>query len=105
MLVKSELLLGESIRDKSELYDLLKSGKLPLRFYLLCAQKGTLEIVPASMQNNKYVLSDESVVFGIAGSKREAKMMICDIITQVYTEHKYSSVDAYVKEILDDAIC
>ncbi len=106
MLIKSDLLLSESISDKTGLYDLLKVGKLPFRYYLLlCTENGTLEIIPALMQKSNHLISDKSVVFGLAGSKSEAEKMICDIISKVYTEHVYSSVEAFVKEILGDTVC
>lgn len=106
MFIKSELIWGESISNKTELYDLLQAGKLPFGFYLLvCTEQGKLEMMPASMQNNRFISSKDSVIFGVAKNKNEAKKMICDIITQVYTEHVYSSVEAYVKEILGDKTC
>ena len=106
MLYKSELILGDSIRDKTALYDLLQAGKLPFGYYLLvCTPKGTLEMMPYFMRKNRYIVEEESVVFGVAGSKYEANKMICDILTKIYVEKKYCSVEAFVKEILGNEIC
>ncbi len=106
MRIKSELLWGESIRDKSKLYDLLQAGKLPSGYFLLlCTAEGQLEFIPAGMQTNKYHISRECSVFGIAHGKKEAYSMITDIMSLIYLEHKYESVQAYVREVLGEPIC
>lgn len=106
MRIKSELIWGESIENKDKLFDLLHAGKLPFGYYLLLGtEEGRLEIAPASMQNNRYYLSKECVIFGVARGKREAKEMICDILEAVYVTHTYPSVEGYVGEILGDKLC
>lgn len=106
MLMKSKLLVGESISDKSNLNDLLTAGKLPFGYYLLLATKnGTLEMVPAFLQHSRYFIAKDSVVFGIAKNKKEAKEMICQIISEIYVEHTCDSVEAYVSSLIGDAVC
>lgn len=106
MRIKSELLWGESIQDKSRLYDLLPAGKLPYGYYLLlCDTAGQLEIISAAMQHNRYILSKDCVVFGIAHGKQEAYAMVADIINDVYVTHKYASVKAFAGEVLGEPIC
>ena len=106
MRIKSELLWGESIRDKSKVYDLLQAGKLPFGYYLLlCTGTGDLEFVPAKMQSNRYYISDNYVVFGVAFGKKEAYSMIADILTKIYADHTYESVHAYAREVLGTEPC
>lgn len=106
MRIKSELLWGESIRDKSKVYDLLQSGKLPFGYYLLlCNSKGDLEFAPARMQSNRYYISDDFLVFGIAHGKNEACNMIADIVSNVYSGNTHESVRNYVREILVTEPC
>ncbi len=101
MRIKSELLWGESIRDKSKVYDLLQTEKLPFGYYLLlCTDKGDLEFIPARMQNNRYYISDEYLVFGIAYGKNEACNIIADIVSLIYNGNTYESVKNYVREVL-----
>ena len=105
MRIKSELLWGDSIRNPVKIYDLLLSGKLPYGFYLLlCSADKRLELVPAWMQNNKYLLSRDYIVFGIAQGKKEAYEMICHILRQIYVEHNYDSVSEYVERIWEEAV-
>ncbi len=106
MRIKSELLWGEGIRDKSKIYDLLQAGKLPSGYYLLlCTEEGQMEFIPAKMQTNRYHVSRESVVFGIARSKTEAQDMICSIISDIYVNHVYASVEEFAGEVLGEPIC
>ena len=106
MRIKSELLWGESIRDKSKIYDLLLTEKLPSGYFLLlCTEGGQLEIVSAKMQFNKYYLSRECLVFGIAHGKKEAYSMIEDIMHQIFIEHKYESVKEFAGEVLGEPLC
>jgi hypothetical protein len=106
MRIKSELLWGDSIRNPVKIYDLLLNGKLPYGYYLLlCTADKRLEFVPSWMQNNKYLLSRECMVFGIARGKKEAYEMICHILRQIYVEHTYDSVSEYVGKILEEAVC
>ena len=106
MRIKSELLWGESIRDKSKLYDLLQTGKLPFGYYLLlCTREGRIEILSSGMMNNKYILHEESMVFGIAHGKKEAFSMIESIMNQIFVENNYTSVKAYAGEVLGEPIC
>lgn len=106
MRIKSKLLYGKSIRDKSKVYDLLQSGKLPFGYYLLlCTKEGNLEFAPAWMQSNRYYLSDHFIVFGITYGKKEACNMIADIVSRVYTDQKYTSLKSYVKEVLGAEPC
>ena len=106
MRIKSELLWGENIRNKSKIYDLLQAGKLPLGYYLLlCTEDGQLEIISSKMYTNKYYLSKEGVVFGIAHGKNEIYAMIEDIVNQIYVENRYVSVKAFAGEVLGKPIC
>lgn len=106
MRIKSELLWGDSIRNPVKIYDLLLSGKLPYGFYLLlCTVDGRLEFIPAWMQNNRYLVSRDCMVFGIAQGKKEAYEMICHILRQIYVDHTYDSVSEYVKMIMEEAVC
>ena len=106
MRIKSELLWGESIRDKSKVYDLLQTKKLPLGYYLLLYTKeGRLELIPSVMQSNRYHISRDCVVFGIAHGKKEAQGMICKILTEIYANHTYDSVSDYVREVLGEPVC
>ncbi len=106
MCIKSELLWGESIRDKSKIYDLLQAGKLPSGYFLLlCTEEGQLEIVSAKMHINKYYLSRECFVFGIARGKKEAYSMIENIMHQIFVEQKYESVEAFAGEVLGEPVC
>jgi len=106
MLMKSELVVGESISDKTKVVDLFKTGKLPFGYYLLLATpKGTLELIPALLQQSKYLIAKDSVVFGIAKNKKEAKEMICDILSEIYVQHTHDSVEAYVRDVIGEVIC
>lgn len=106
MHIKSELLWGESIRDKSKLYDLLHAGKLPSGYYLLlCTSEGRLEFAPAKMQSNRYFKSRDCIIFGIAHGKSEATDMICNILSQIYVEHIYESVAEFAGEVLGEPVC
>ena len=106
MRIKSELLWGESIRDKSKVYDLLQAEKLHFGYYLLlCTKEGRLEFIPAGMQSNRYHMSRDCVVFGIAHGKKEAQGMICNILTHISVEPTYESVSDYVREVLGEPIC
>lgn len=106
MRIKSELLWGESIRNKSKVYDLLQTGKLPFGYYLLlCTGKGDLELAPAKMQSNRYYISDEYIVFGVSYGKKEAYDMIADILSQIYVAHTYESVHAFAREVLGAELC
>ena len=106
MRIKSELLWGDSIRNPVKIYDLLLNGKLPYGFYLLlCTAEGRLEFIPAWMQNNRYILSCDCMVFGIAQGKKEAFEMICHILRQIYVDHTYESVSEYVETIMEEAVC
>lgn len=106
MHIKSELLWGESIQNKSKLYDLLQAGKLPFGYHLLlCTKGGQLEIVPAGMQLNDYCLSRECIVFGIARGRKEAYSMVGDIMNQIFVDHKYASVKDFAGEVLGEPIC
>lgn len=106
MRIKSELLWGESIRDKSKIYDLLQAGELPSGYFLLiCVEGGQLEIVPAKMQKNRYYLSKECLVYGIARSRKEAYFMITSIINDIFVEHKYASLQEFAGEVLGEPTC
>ena len=106
MRIKSELLWGESIRDKSKIYDLLQAGKLPSGYFLLlCTEGGQIEFIPANMQNNQYHISRECIVFGIAHGKKEAYSMITNIMNQIFVEHRYASVKEFAREVLGEPIC
>ena len=106
MRIKSELLWGESIRDKSKIYDLLQAGKLPPGYYLLlCTEEEKIEFIPAKMQTNRYYASRECVVFGIAHGRNEAQNMICSILTDVYVNHVYASAEEFAREVLGEPIC
>lgn len=101
MRIKSELIWGESIRDRSKLYDLLLNGKLPAGYFLLlCTAQGGIEFVPAQMQSNRYFETRDYTVFGIAHGKKEAQNMLCDIISQVYVSQQYGSVADFAREVL-----
>lgn len=106
MRIKSELLWGDSIQDKSGIYDLLRAGKLPLGYYLLvCSEEGQLEFIPWFMQTSRYYQSGHSMVFGIAHGKDEAYLMVERIISDIYVEHKYESVQAFAREVFGEPIC
>ena len=106
MRIKSELLWGESIRNKRKINDLLHAGRLPVGYYLLlCTKEGGLEFTPAIMQSNRYYVSDSYTVLGIAHGKNEAYEMIKDIVSYVYTSTNYESVNSYVREVLVTEIC
>lgn len=106
MHIKSELLWGDNIRNQGEIYDLLLNGKLPNGYYLLLyTADRRLEFIPALMQNNKYFVSRDCTVFGIARGKKEAYEMICHILRQIYVEHTYDSVSDYIGEALGEAVC
>ena len=106
MRIKSELIWGESIRDRSKIQDLLQNGKLPYGYYLLLATaEGRLEFVPAHMQHNRYFVSRDCQVFGITHGKREAYDVICHIMTQIYIEHAYDSVADFIREIAGETVC
>ena len=106
MRIKSELVWGDSIRDRGKLYDLLLSGKLPHGYYLLlCTAERKLEFIPAKMQSNRYFISRDCTVFGIAHGKKEACEMICHIMEQIYVEHTYDSVSDYIREVLGGMVC
>lgn len=101
MCIKSELLWGESIRNKRKVYDLLQKGKLPIGYYLLlCTKEGQLEFVPSFMQNNTCFKNDLYTVFGIAQGKEEAYEMIRDIVSYVYSSTSYENIKSYVREVL-----
>ena len=106
MRIKSELLWGESIQDKSKRYDLLHAGELPSGYYLLlCTREGRLEYIPAKMQSNRYFNSRDCVIFGVAHGKNEATNMICKILSQIYAEHIYQSVADFAGEVLGEPVC
>ena len=106
MRIKSELLWGESIRDKSKIYDLLQSGKLPFGYYLLlCTKEGKIEFIPANMQSNRYYVSRECVVFGIAHGRKEAQDMICSIVSDIYVNHVHASLEEFAGEVFGEPIC
>ena len=106
MRIKSELLWGESIRDKRKVFDLLQKGKLPLGYYLLlCTNEGEIECIPSFMQNNKAFTNDIYTVFGIALSKEEAYEMIREIVSYVYSSTLYSDLKGYVREVLVTEVC
>lgn len=105
MHIKSELLWGDSIRDRGRLYDLLQEKKLPSGYYLLLAVGDKLEFIPARMQENRYILSRDCLVFGMAHGKKEACEMICRIMTRIYVEHIYESVADFIREITEEAVC
>ena len=106
MRIKSELLCGDSIRDQSKIYDLLQNGKLPYGYYLLLGTaEGRLEFIPSNMQHNRYFVSRDCFVFGIAHGKREAYDMISHILTQIYAEHAYDSVADFLREVSGESIC
>lgn len=106
MRIKSELLWGESIQDKSKIHDLLHAGKLPSGYYLLlCTKTGGIEFIPARMQSNRYFVSKECVVFGIAHGKKEAQEMICKIMADIFVNHVYASIEEFAGEVLGEPIC
>lgn len=105
MRIKSELLWGESIQDKSRIYDLLHTEKLPLGYFLLiCTERRKLEIIPAFMQCSRCYTTEDALIFGVANGKAEAYSMIADIINQIYAEHRYASVEEYAGEVLGKPI-
>ena len=106
MRIKSELIWGDSIREPSKIYDLLKNGKLPYGYYLLLGTAdGRMEFISAKMQHNRYFESRDCIVFGVAHGKREAYDMICHILIQIYVEHAYDSVTHFVREVAGDPVC
>lgn len=106
MHIKSELLWGDNIRNQGEIYDLLLNGKLPNAYYLLLYTADRhLEFIPARMQSNKYFVSRDCTVFGVARGKKEACEMICHILRQIYVEHTYDSVSDYIREVLGGMVC
>ncbi len=106
MRIKSELLWGASIRNKSKIYDLLQAGKLPSGYFLLlCTPDRKMEFIPSKMQSNRYYMSKECTVFGIARGRREAEEMVCSILTDIYTKYTYSSMDDFVGKVLGESIC
>lgn len=103
MRIRSELLWGSNIREQERTYELLQEGKLPFGYYLLLATSdGRLEFTLAKMQNNRYFASKDSLIFGIAYTRQEALEMICDILEQIYIEHRYASVAEYVAMLLEE---
>ena len=106
MRIKSELLWGESIRDKSKIYDLLQAGELPSGYFMLvCTKGGQIEIVPAKMQSSKYYLSKECLVFGIARGRKESYSMITSIVNDIFVDMKYESIKDFAGEVLGEPIC
>jgi hypothetical protein len=72
---------------------------------LVCTAEGQLEIVPAKMQSNRYYLSKECYVFGIARGKKESYLMIASIINDIFVNHKYTSIQEFAGEVLGEPIC
>ncbi len=106
MRFKSELIWGDSIRDRSKIYDLLRDGKLPYGYHLLLGTaEGRMEIISAKMQHNRYFESRDCIVFGVAHSKKEAYDMVSHILTQIYVEHTHDSVADFIKEVSEEALC
>lgn len=106
MRIKSELLWGESIRNRNRVFDLLQAAKLPFGYYLLlCTENYELEIIPAGMQNNRYQNKKACLVFGIAYGKNEAQNMISDLLCRVFVKKQYASVKELCREIIEEPIC
>ena len=72
---------------------------------LLGTAEGRLEFIPSNMQHNRYFVSRDCFVFGIAHGKREAYDMISHILTQIYAEHAYDSVADFLREVSGESIC